>query len=133
MVLGIRARKADARFDLCRAWNLLKRPYGQNAPQALFDIAKSGSEGGLRQIMRTMADAYGEEYARQLIGVAVTFYLKGRAPSVLISDAREYITLYPDIVPAELTDGTPARIMANFPKVLEMHPFLMRRVRQTGR
>ena len=132
-VLGIPARRADARFDLHRAWDLLKRPYGQNAPQALFDIATSGSEGGLRRIMITMADAYGEAYARQLIGVAVTFYLKDRTPAVLIADAREYITIHPDIVPVELTDGTPARIMANFPKVLEMHPFLMRHVRQTGR
>ena len=132
-VLGIPQRKPHPSLDLCRAWELLKRPYGQNAPQTLYDIARSGSEGGLRQIMRTMADVYGEEYARGLVAVAVGFYLAGRPPSDLISDAREYLALHREIIPSELQDGTPARIMASFSKVLEMHPFTLRRIRQSVR
>ena len=132
-VLGIKPRPVHPCLDLGRALDLLKKQYGANVTQTLFDIARSGSEGGLRQIMRTMADLYSEEYARNLIGVTVGFYLADRAPSVLLRDAREYVALHPDIIPAELAEGTPARIMANFPKVLEMHPLVVKRIRQTGR
>ncbi|MBC8218657.1 MAG: hypothetical protein H8E73_09345, partial [Planctomycetes bacterium] len=41
----------------------------------------------------------------------------------------EYITKYGRFLPSELTEGSAARIRANFPKVLEKHPRLIQRIR----
>jgi hypothetical protein len=132
-VLGLPGRRANPVLDLCRAWDLLRRPYGGDTPQTLYDVARSGSEGGLRQIMNTLAERYGDEYTEQLVSNAVTCYMADRSPAKLLSDAREYVALHGNIIPSEISEGSPARIASHFPKVLALHPLAMQRLRQTGR
>ncbi len=132
-VLGVSGRPPHPDIDLRRAWDLLRGPYGGDTPQTLYDVARSGSEGGLRQIMNTMAECYRDAYAEQLVSNVVACYLTGRSPAKLLSDAREYVALHGNIIPPEIYEGGAARIMAHFSKVLELHPFVTQRLRQTGR
>ena len=132
-VLGLPGRRAHPVLDLRRAWDLLRGPYGGDTPQTLYDVARSGSEGGLLQIMNTLAERYCDEYAEQLVSNAVTFYLADRSPAKVLSDVREYVARHGNIIPPEISEGFPARIAAHFPKVLATHPFAMQRLRRTGR
>jgi hypothetical protein len=43
----------------------------------------------------------------------------------------EYLSKYGHLLPSELTEGSAARVKANFVKVLEEHPRLVRRMRNS--
>ncbi|MEI8044595.1 MAG: hypothetical protein WCL11_24505 [Verrucomicrobiota bacterium] len=130
--LGIGARPPDSRFDLSRCWALLKAKFGDSAPQAAFEIARTGAQGGVRQLLRTVARLYSRRYAENLISIAVEAYCSNRTTDELLADADEYIRNYRQIMPSELTEGSGARIHANLRKALKQHPYVIRRLRHAA-
>lgn len=132
-VLGIGQRRLDPRMDLSRAWPLLRKTFGPGAPQAGFEITRTGIDGGTLHIMRTMANVFAKEYADNLISMAVEIYCSQRSVTELLADADEYVATFQHILPGEIAEGSAARIHANFRKVLKQHPFVIRRLRRTAR
>lgn len=130
-ILGVPGRATNVDFDVDRCWHLLRKEYGASAPQAAFEAVRAGSEGGLRQVLRSVAELFSRDYAENLIGVAVEAYWSNRGPSAVLADAKEYIHRYDHILPGEISEGSAARIPANFRKVLKQHPFLIRRLCRT--
>lgn len=130
--LGIASRHPDMQFDLSRCWNLLKKKFGESAPQTAFEIVRTGAEGGVLQLLRTVADLYAGECAERQIGMAVDLYWSNRAAEDLLADAREYVANYSHILPGEITEGSATRIHANFRKVLKQHPFVVRQLRRAA-
>ena len=45
----------------------------------------------------------------------------------------EYLKKYGHLLPSELTEGSAARVRANFPKVLAQHPKILQKTRRLGR
>jgi hypothetical protein len=131
-VLGIGPRDSDLELDLARCWALLRKKFGDSAPQAGFEIVRTGSQGGVFQLLRTVAGLYSQEYAENLISIAVDAYCANRTADGLFADADEYIRNYRQIMPSEIAEGFGTRIRANFRKVLKQHPFVIRRLRQAG-
>jgi hypothetical protein len=118
-------------FGLCSA--LLRKRYGDGAPQTPFELARTGNEGGLRAVLKTIAELLSQQHASNRIGAAVSMYWSRQSPVGLLDAGREYVRSYGHLWPTELTECSAARLLGNFQKVLREHTFMMRRFRHVGR
>lgn len=130
-ILGISGHATNTEFEVNRCWLLLKRKYGESAPQAAFEAVRTGNEGGLRGVLRSVAEIFSRDYAENLITITVEAYWSHRDPAALLADADEYVRRYRHILPGEVAEGSAVRIGANFRKVLKQHAFVIRRLRRS--
>jgi len=122
-------------LDSCwgRCVRLLDEAYGRNGEKAAFEMSRTGAEGGLYGVLRTVAGLVAEELAHNEITARVGRYWDSLSVDEQLDAATEYLEKYGHLLPSELTEGSAARIRANFPRVLERHPALTRRMRRLGR
>jgi len=128
-------RSPDATLDLVwgRCSQALMRIYGSSGEKAAFEMARTGNQGGMLAVSRKLAQVLADQFAENEIAAKVGVYWEGLPPDDRLADAAEYLGRYGHLLPSELTEGSAARIRANFPKVLEEHPRLLRRLRGIGR
>ena len=112
---------------------LLRDAYGVNGEKAAFEMARTGKEGGLYAVLRGLALRMAEWYIQNEISVRIGQYWEELTTDEMISAPTEYLAKYGHLLPSELTEGSAVRIRANFPKVLEKHPYLLQQIRRTGR
>ena len=74
-----------------------------------------------------------DELSKNEITARVNAFWRSHSPEELLEASREYLARYGHLLPSELTEGSAARIVANFPKVLENHPKLVQQLRRVGR
>jgi len=116
-----------------RCTQLLRDAYGVNGEKAAFEMARTGKEGGLLAVLRGLALRIAERYAQNEVSARVGQYWEELTTDEMISATTEYLEKYGHLLPSELTEGSAARLRANFPKVLEKHPHLLQQIRRTGR
>lgn len=114
---------------------LLQRRFGPSWPQAVFEVARTGAEGGLYRVLRELARMQAAAYSEQLVAITVDWYCRHRSAEQVEQDVDEYITSYGRNMPPELIEGTAARIRhpQGFANLLKRHPFVMHRLRQATR
>jgi hypothetical protein len=112
--------------------NLLDKAFGRSGSKAAFEMVRTGKEGGLYQVLKTVANLIGERYAENEIGGRISHYWESLTLDEQLAAPDEYLQKYGHLLPAELTEGSAARLRVNFPKVLEEHPKMIRRMRQIG-
>jgi len=121
----------DERAHCALCWALLSKELGRSAEHAAFEIARTGAEGGILGLLRTAARLYSQDKAEQRISRLVPEYWSRRSASERWADADEYIAKYRHALPNEMTEDALTRIHINFFKVLQQHPFVIRRLRRT--
>ena len=109
---------------------LLKKAFGPRGYKAAFEMASTGKDGGLYHVLKTIADQLAEEYAQNEISARVYKYWDSLTLDEKLTEPDEYIREYGHLLPSELTEGSAARLRANFPGVLEEHPGMIRRMRR---
>jgi S-adenosylmethionine:diacylglycerol 3-amino-3-carboxypropyl transferase len=112
---------------------LLLDLYGRNGEKASFDMSRSGTDGGLYAVLRAVASKVAEQYAARDVSTRVLNYWNSLNVEEQLASATEYLNKYGHLLPAEVTEGSAARIRANFHRVLEEHPQILRRLRRVGR
>ena len=132
-ILQLHHCPVDSGSYWARCMRLLSHIYGTNGEKAAFEMARTGKEGGLLSILRTVALRMAEEYAENEIGARISDYWKKLTLDEQLSATNEYLKKYGHLLPSELTEGSAARIRANFPKVLAQHPEIFRKIRRLGR
>ncbi|MBT5609952.1 MAG: hypothetical protein HOJ57_28695 [Lentisphaerae bacterium] len=132
-ILDSGGREVNLKFDFWRCCKLLQKDFGRNSDKAVFELVRTGYEGGMLKVLKSAARRMAEDYADKQILVLVSLYWERRSPNELFSDATEYIKQYGALLPEEFTEGAAARIRTNFFEVLKQHPHLMQRMRQIGR
>ena len=120
----------DFEMDWDRFHNLLVIIYGQNGEKTAFDIAISGKEGGLYTVLKTVADRMIEESASAMISSKIFDFLDSLTINEKILAVNEYIGTFGHLLPEEIIKNRAPRIAANFHKVLETHPRLIKRARE---
>lgn len=125
--------ECDEQFSFNQCLVLLQKEYGHSALQAPFELASSGTEGGLLKVLDTVRRLISRRYADNWIGLAVSLYWNRRSPASLVGDSLEYVLRYGHLWPSDLAEGSAARIRGNFRKVLLQHPYMMRDFRRVGR
>jgi len=119
-------------MDWHGAQRMLMKEYGRSGEKAAFEMARTGNDGGLYAVMRAIGRGMAEEAAEAEIAARIQDFLDRLSPDEQIAVAREYISKFGRLLPSELTEGSAARVVANFPKVLQEHPRLMQRTRRVG-
>ena len=125
--------KSSFEFYWSRGAYVLSEVYGSSGVKAAFEMARTGNNGGLYDVIKKVAMHVAEDYAKNNISVRVYDYWNRLSVDEKIEASSEYIAKYGHLLPSELTEGSAARIHADFVKVLKEHPRILQRIRRTGR
>ena len=118
-------------MDWGRSCHLLIKEYGPQGEKAAFEMIRTGSEGGLYAVLKAVAKRMIDTYAGNEISARIAHYWEKLATDEKIAAAQEYVRKYGHLLPSELTEGSAGRILLNFTKVLEEHPRLIKRMRNS--
>ena len=112
---------------------VLLKVYGSSGEKAAFEMARTGNDGGLNSVLRSVAMHVSEGYIKMEIQAKVNAYLDSLSIDQQLVASLEYLAKHGHLLPLELTEKSAARIHANFRKVLEKHPWLILKLREVGR
>ena len=119
----------DPDFNWGRCSTRLSHIYGHNGEKAAFEMARTGNEGGLYAVLKAVVLRMAEEYAENEISARGIDYWNKLTLQEQFSAADEYLEKYGHLLPSEITEGSAARLKANFTKVLEKHPRMIHKFR----
>ena len=123
------SRGPHPEMDWHRCSRLLTKEFGPQGEKAAFEIGRTGMEGGLYRVLKSIAMRMIEEYTGCEISARVGCFWGRLSSDEKVAVMDEYLTKYGHLLPSELTERGAARIKVNFPKVLEEHPGIIRRLR----
>jgi hypothetical protein len=123
----------DRTFYSSRCVALLNKAYGASGYKTAFDMVRTGKDGGLYRVLKTVADLMAENYAQNEIYARISNYWEGLSLDEKLAAPDEYLLKYGYLLPEEWTKGSAPRVRAFFVKVLEQHPAMIRRMRRIGR
>jgi len=112
---------------------LLNKAFGTSGYKAAFEMVRTGKEGGLYRVLKTLADQMAEEYSQNEISARISYYWDSLTPNEKLAASDEYLRKYGHLLPGELVGASAARIRAEFLRVLQEHPKMIQRMRQIGR
>jgi hypothetical protein len=125
--------EGNAEFEWAGCREILNKAYGHSGYKAAFEMARTGNEGGLYQVLKTIAHGLADQYAKQEIAARTWSYINSMTVDEQFSSAREYLAKYGHLLPSELTEGSAARIIDNFAEVLQEYTRLAEKLRNIGR
>jgi hypothetical protein len=123
----------DKSFYFSRCSVVLNEAFGPSGYKVAFEFVRTGKDGGLYRVLKTVANLMAEAYARNEICARVTYFLEGLTIDEKFAAQDEYLRKYGHLLPKEWTEGSAVRLRIQFPKVLEEHPSMIRRMRRIGR
>lgn len=112
---------------------VLLKVYGPNGEKAAFEMVRTGNDGGLNAVLRSVAMHVSEGYAKMEIQGRVDAYLKDLTVDQQLAASSEYLVKHGHLLPSEMTEKSATRIRAEFRKVLEKHPWLILKIHEVGR
>jgi len=133
LALRIQNQRAnDLVMDWGRCARLLRKEYGPNGEKAAFEMVRTGTQGGLYAVFKSVGKQMIDEYAGNEIGAKISHYWHSLSVDEKLAATDEYLAKYGHLLPSELTEGSAARIKADFVGVLEEHPKMINRMRKIG-
>ncbi len=129
-ILGLNPyRISDSDLDWGRCCFKLINAYGPNGEKAAFEMARTGKEGGIYSVLRTIANKMIDEYSSNEIRSKIILFLDSLSVNEKFSVMDEYIQKYGHLLPDEIMECGAVRVKANFLKVLEEYPLMIKRLR----
>jgi hypothetical protein len=107
--------------------------YGPSGSKSAFECARTGCGEGLYGVLIAVAMHIAEDYAKREIAARVGTYLQGLSAQQQLDACSEYLSKYGSLLPPEMTEASAARIREGFQKVLERHPWLLKKTHEVGR
>jgi len=118
-------------------WRYCVKPllkiYGSSGDVTAFTIANTGNEGGLYAVLKAFAMYKAEEYTKNEISAKVNRCWEGLSANQKVKVSEEYVAKYGGIIPSELSKNGAAFLRGFFWKVLEKHPYIVQKLRQSSR
>jgi hypothetical protein len=113
-------------YDL--ALRFLNAKYPGNTETTVYEIMRSGAEGGVYQVLKTLAQIMSDKIYRDGVDHYIGRYLdeigfEGREAAV-----KEYLAEYGSILPTNYKND-PNMVLISFDKVLHEHALMMKRLR----
>ena len=118
---------SDLEINYSQAFHYLEGEY--SSIQAVYDIMKTGAEGGIYKILQTLARLMAEDYSQNEIKARVAAYWSRLSVDEKLAAPDEYIEKYRDILPQKIKEN-PIRLKVAFWQVLEEHPRMLKRLRE---
>jgi len=125
--------RASHDFNWGRCVHVLMQMYGRNGEKAAFEIARTGTDGGLRGLLRDFARKVAADYADDEISARIVRWWTALSPAEQFAATSEYLARFGHFLPSEMTEGSAARIRDRFLQVLQQHPHLLQRLGNVGR
>jgi len=125
--------RVDLEFHWGRCVRILMHAYGANGEKAAFEMARTGNDGGLYEVLKKVAHAVADDFAEREVSAMVAQFWDRLSAEEQHCVCDQYLSQYGHLLPSELTEGNAARVRANMPKVLQEHPRLMQRLNRVGR
>ena len=107
--------------------------YGPSGVKTAFEMARTGNDGGLYGLLGSVAMHMAEGYAKREIQARVNAYWGRLTIDQQLEASSEYLAKYGHLLPSEMTEASAARIRADFGKVLQKHPWLLKKLSEVGR
>lgn len=120
-------------FYWTRCSNFLNRKYGPNGSKRAFELVKSGQDGGLYGILKTIAKMMAEEYSYKEVSARISHYLNALSTDEQLAATEEYLQKHGNLLPSEFKEGSAVLLKVHFRRVLEEHPKTIQRMRRIGR
>ena len=114
-------------INLEEAMRLLQSTYPHI--HAIHAQAASGSDGGMQGVLRTLAERMLIEYSSRRISHRVSEYWDSMSNQQRFAAPDEYIELYRDSLPKDVTQGSGVRFRGYFDRALRDHPQMIRSLR----
>ena len=115
-ILRLHPCPVDLDFYWSRCIQQLSHIYGYNGEKAAFEMARTGNEGGLYAVLKAVALRMAEEHAEAEITARIMDCWKALTLDGQVFITDEYLKKYGHLLPLEMTEGSAARIRANFKK-----------------
>ena len=112
---------------------VLLKVYGSSGEKVAFEMARTGNEGGLNAVLRSLAMHVAEGYIKMEIQAKVNAYSRSLSNDQQLAASSEYLAKHGHLLPSDITENTAARVQANFGTVLEKHPWLVLKIHEVGR
>jgi len=116
-----------------RCCELLLKEYGENGEKAAFEMTRTAAEGGIYRVLKALASRMVDEYAGNEIKAKINHFWIALSLDEQWEVMDEYLEKFGYLLTSEITEGSAARIKADFPKALQEHPYTIRRLRKIGR
>jgi hypothetical protein len=112
----------------------LTEEYGENGLRVATRMALYGIEGGIRAVLRAIAVRLAKRFSDNEIRNRIEFLWGSLSVEEKFETVREYLASeYSNLLPEDLKEGGAPEIYANFPRYLEKHPEIIRRLRRAVR
>lgn len=117
------------------ALGLLCDIFGKQNTDAAYQIARSGVEGGLFGVLRKMGEAMAKKHVDTQIAVEVSEFINRLMKNLpeYHATAKEYAQKYGQLLPREAREDNAIDIAISFGKILNSHPYMVKRMREIGR
>lgn len=114
---------------------VLFEAYGSRDAKPAYIVAKSGVDGGIYGVLKKVGQAIAKKYTdRQIRAEVDSFLCELSEDGDEYADAmEEYILRFANILPTEALRNDALAVRMNFSQILEMHPYLVKRMREIGR
>jgi len=122
----------DREFYWGRCTIILNKEFGPSGFKTAFEIVRTGKDGGLYRILKTIADQMAEKYSQNEISARISKYWESLTFDEQLEAPDELLSKYGHLLPTEFTEGSAARLRVDFVKALEEYPNIIRRLRQIG-
>jgi hypothetical protein len=122
------AMSPDLAWGRCVA--LLTEVYGKGGAKVAFELARTGQETGVQELLRKCAYHIADQVANNHIRLSVGAFWSGLTLQGKCDAIDEFLSKHAHLLPSELTEGGAWRIRADFPSVLEHFVELLQRIRQ---
>jgi len=132
-VLRIQAFQGHASYDGARCYNLLKKEYGSDGHKTAFEMARTGIQGGLYEVLKKIASHMAKDYAQNEISGRISHFWNALSLNEKFAVINEYAEKYGHLLPPDFTEGSAVLLKMKFTKVLEEHPHMIKRLRETSR
>jgi hypothetical protein len=132
-VLRLGSFQASPEIDWGRAQRVLVAAYGASGPRLACELARTGAEGGLYAVLRKVAEQMVQDYGAHEVAARVGRFWQELTTDEKLAAAGEYLSKYGYLLPQDVVAGGAAGLWPHFPRVLEQHPHLLRRLRRLPR
>lgn len=119
-------------LNLLEVYTLFEEEFPNNTQRTVDKIMTSGAEGGVYGILRILANKITEQYNYHLIHTKVMNYWDSLSSDEMFHVANEYYEKYPEFLPPHLDGNLTNTIRFSFWKVLDEHPYMIKRLRNMG-
>ena len=120
-------------YDGHQAMTILRQKFGPQGDKAAFEMVRTGREGGLKKVLKTLCDGLIEYYTDNEIRGRISHYWNSLTNEQRHKAIQEFLDNYSHLLPSELTEGSAARIRVNFPEFLAKFPELLEKLRRAVR